>query len=339
VAAPDAKVEDLAEHERLRNEQPGSDLEQRLAKLSDRHPSGDGYGDGGAPSGSGGGDGDPDRIEPLTDAEWAEHLAEVETKLDKAKADGLATHIQETIDPENEFWSDEREKLHDEIVDDLYGKSNGVPCEFQAVITGGLAGAGKTTILSDHVGIDLDCYLVINPDAIKEELARRGQVPRVEGLTPMEASGLAHEESSHIAKRLALRAQAEGKNVIWDVTMSSADSTTGRIDRLRAAGYTRVEGVFVDIPVEVSKRRADARHREDHEEFRAAHGLGGRYISNELVTAQLDDEWGCKNRRNFEQLKHRFDAWSLYDNSLDGRKPVLVAAAERQDHDEKEDGI
>jgi predicted kinase len=338
VAAPDAKLE-LAERERLRQEQPGSGLEERLAKLPEGHPSGPGYGDSASRPGGGDDNRKPERVEPLTDAEWVEHLAEVETKLDEARFEGLATHIQHTIDPENEFWSDEREKLHDEIVEDLYGKSKAVPCEFQAVITGGLAGAGKTTILKDHVGIDLDRYLVINPDAIKEEFARRGQIPRVEGLTPMETSGLVHEESSHIAKRLALRAQAEGKNVVWDVTMSSADSTTGRIDRLRAAGYTRIEGVFVDIPVEVSKRRADARHREDHEEFRAGLGLGGRYISTELVTGQLDDEWGCKNRRNFEQLKHRFDAWSLYDNSLDGRKPLLMAAAGRQEHDHKKDGI
>ena len=33
----------------------------------------------------------------------------------------------------------------------------------------------------------------------------------------MEASYLAHEESSHVAKRLARRAQADGKNVIWDI--------------------------------------------------------------------------------------------------------------------------
>jgi predicted kinase len=338
VAAPDAKL-DLAERERLMGERPGSELERRLAKLPDGHPSSSGYGDAAVSSERGDDNGEPDRVEPLTDAEWAEHLAEVETKLDKARAAGLTTYVQHTIDPANEFWSDEREKLHDEIVDDLYGRSETVPCEFQAVITGGLAGAGKTTILSDHAGFDLGRYFVINPDTIKEELARRGQTPRIEGLTPMETSGLAHEESSYIAKRLALRAQGEGKNIIWDITMSSEASTNGRIERLRAAGYTRIEGIFVDIPVEVSKRRADARHREGHEEFRAGRGLGGRHISAELRTAQVDDEWGSKNRRNFEQSKDKFDAWSLYDNSIDDRKAILVAAAEHRDHAKKEDGV
>ena len=39
-------------------------------------------------------------------------------------------------------------------------------------------------------------YLMINPDDIKEEMARRGMVPEIEGLSPMEASDLVHEESS-----------------------------------------------------------------------------------------------------------------------------------------------
>jgi len=66
----------------------------------------------------------------------------------------------------------------------------------------------------------------------------------------MEASDLAHEESSHIAKILAQRAQASGKNLIWDITMSERSSAEYRIEKLRAAGYTRIEGVFVDIPLD-----------------------------------------------------------------------------------------
>ena len=32
---------------------------------------------------------------------------------------------------------------------------------------------------------------------------------------------------------------------------------------------------------------------------------------------------GNQNRKVFEEIKHRFDSWSLYDNSVDGRKAVL----------------
>ena len=92
-------------------------------------------------------------------------------------------------------------------------------------------------------------------------MARRGLIPAVEGLSPLEASELVHEESSAIARQLEYRVQLDGKNVIFDVTMSSMGSTEKRIDALRASGYTQIEGVFVDIPVEASLKRADARYR------------------------------------------------------------------------------
>jgi predicted kinase len=60
---------------------------------------------------------------------------------------------------------------------------------------------------------------MVNPDEIKKEMAKRSMIPEVAGLSPMEASDLVHEESSHIAKQLALRAVPEGKNVIWDITI------------------------------------------------------------------------------------------------------------------------
>jgi predicted kinase len=322
VAAPDAKVE-LAERERLRPEQTGSGLEERLARLPEGHPSGTGYEDGPRPR-EGGDKRGPERVEPLTDAEYAEHLAEVESKLDKARAAGLMTYIQHTIDPANEFWSDEREKLHDEIVAQMYESSSSVPCERLAVLAGGLAGAGKTTVLKDHAGLDLSQYLVLNPDRVKEELARRGLVPSVNGLSPLEASDLVHEESSHITRRLATRALGDGKNVIWDITMSRAASTEKRIQELRAAEYTRIDGVFVDIPIDVSLRRAEARHREGQESFRAGDGFGGRYIAPRLIMDQADNVWGSQNRRNFELVKDHFNFWQRYDNSLDGSDPGLV---------------
>ena len=111
-----------------------------------------------------------------------------------------------------------------------------------AIIAGGLSGAGKSTVLEKYAGIDRSQYLTVNPDKIKEEMAERGMVPMVEGLSPMEASDLVHEESSYIARQLALLAQADGKNIIWDITMSSQAKTEHRIDELRAAGYRSHSG-------------------------------------------------------------------------------------------------
>lgn len=272
----------------------------------------------------------PDHPRPLTDAEHGEHVTEIRMCLEKARADGLATDRQHTIDPAREVWSEERDALHDSIIEDLNARSADVPCEHRAILAGGLGGAGKSTVLDEHAGIDRSRYLTINPDDIKEDLASRGMVPQVDGLSPMEASDLVHEESSYVARQLALYAQADGKNIIWDITMSSRVSTERRIDELRSAGYTRIEGIFVDIPVETSVARADVRHREGHDEYRAGDGLGGRFVPAEVIRGQADPEWGSLNRRTFEAVKSKLDGWSLYDNSVDKGVPVLVNASQRE---------
>ncbi len=37
------------------------------------------------------------------------------------------------------------------IIDDLYAEAAAVPCEHKAIVAGGLAGAGKTTVLTEQV--------------------------------------------------------------------------------------------------------------------------------------------------------------------------------------------
>jgi predicted kinase len=273
----------------------------------------------------------PDRPPPLTDAEHADHVQEVRGCLDKARSDGLATDQMYTIDRAREQWEPGRNRIHGQIVRDLYDQASDVPNDRMAIVAGGLPGSGKTTTLEQHAGIDRSQYLTINPDSIKEEMARRGLVPDVPGLSPMEASDLVHEESSHVAKRLALRAQADGKNIIWDITMRSYSSTEGRIHDLRMAGYTRIDGIFVDIPIDTSITRADARHREGHDDYLAGKGLGGRFVPEEVIKEQADPEWGSINRKTFEEVKRQLDSWSTYDNSVDGRGPVLADAPKQEE--------
>jgi len=312
------------------------ELRQRLARLPPGHPSSPVEADG-TPRpperglGAGREAADAADRRPLTDAEHAEHVTQVKERLDKARADGLATELLHTTDPDHEQWAEERTVMHDSIIADLYGAAADVRCERRAILAGGLPGAGKTTVLEQHAGIDRSQLLVINPDQIKEEMAKRGMIPEVDGLTPMEASDLVHEESSYIAKQLALRAMPEGKNVIWDITMSSRESTERRIDDLRAADYSRVDGIFVDIPVDVAIRRSDARHREGHDDYRDGHGLGGRFVPGDVTAAQADPDWGSRNRRTFEQVKPKLDGWLLCDNSVDGRAAVIVDSGGRKE--------
>jgi predicted ABC-type ATPase len=313
---PEAPVDENAQTEDLSGDSPDEQPSHEIDGAADQELlDNDAFGDEGE--------------RPLTDKEWAEHLAEVRDGLGQAREAGLITKHLYTIDPDRRVWTADRNRIQGSLVAELYEKAKDVPCDRSAIIAGGLGGAGKTTVLTQHAGIDLSKYLTINPDDIKEEMARCGMIPEVNGLSPMEATDLAHEESSHIAKRLALRASAEGKNIIWDITMSATDSTEERIKTLRDADYTRIDGLFVEIPVETSVQRTDARHREGHEAYRSGTGLGGRYVPAELITSQRDPEWGCQNRRTYEAAKTQFDSWSIYDNSVDGQPPALIASKER----------
>ena len=213
--------------------------------------------------------------EPLTDTEYAEHVREVRQRLDQARAEGLLTNESYTIDKRGEVWLEQREAFHDAIVNELYERAANVPADRKAIVAGGLPGAGKTTVLDGFADIDRSQFLTIDPDKIKLEMAQQDLIPSVEGLSRMEASDLVHEESSHIAKRLVRRAQADGKNLIWDITMSSRQTTVERIEALRSNGYGQIQGIFVDIPPAISETRAAERHRTGQEEYRAGKGEGG----------------------------------------------------------------
>jgi predicted kinase len=322
---------------------PADKLTERLERLPPGHPSSPYDADGTRrepdsrlPDQDLDADAEPEIREthPFADAEWKEHLADTRSNLADAAQEGISTLAQYAIDEDGEAWVPSRRAVHMDIVNEIYDQAADVPCEHRAILAGGLAGAGKTTVLADHAGIDRSQYLTINPDDIKEELARRGLIPEVRGLSPMEASDLVHPESSHIAKQLAIRARADGKNIIWDITMASRESTERRIDDLRADGYTAISGIFVHIPVEVSVARADARHRYGEDRYRAGEGLGGRYVPEEVITSQADEQWGSKNRRTFEDLKHHFDDWTMFDNGVNGRDPLPIATGARDNPEE-----
>jgi Zeta toxin len=265
-----------------------------------------------------------DRSAQSTPADRADRPTDLTAIVADARRAGLATDRLHTIDDRRTVWSAERADLHDQIIDDLYAKAGSVPCEGKALLAGGLPGSGKSTVLASQAGIDRSHFLTLDPDEAKVEMAHRGMIPEVGDLSPMEASDLVHEESSHITKQLALRAYAESKNVIWDITMSSSASTQRRISDLRAAGYGEVEGIFVDIPIEASVRRAGSRYREGQEAYVDGRGVGGRYVAPEAIRAHADPEFGSTNRRAFEDVKSALDRWRRYDNSIDGDPAELV---------------
>jgi hypothetical protein len=223
-------------------------------------------------------------------------------------------------------WSKERAKLHREIVDTVYRRqAKTAKSEKKALFLGGLPGAGKSTSIKRIPGLNEDDYITINPDIFKEELAHRGLVPELEGLSPLERSGFVHEESSTMALMLAEKARRNNKNIIWDITMNKASSVHSRLNPLRESGYS-ANAVFVDIPFEMSQGRVEQRHRSGHLAYwRDTTGthIGQRLVpSSHVATGKSKKGSTSANRDAFEDVKQHFDAYKLYDNS--GEKPRLL---------------
>lgn len=226
-------------------------------------------------------------------------------------------------DPVTKSWAGHRQVKHAAIVRDILDKSGSTPSQGRAIMAGGLGGSGKSTVLGKHLGVKKNDYVTINPDDIKEEMARRGMVPVLPSMTPMESAFLIHEESSHISGLLAKAALARRKNVIFDRTMASAGSTSNILDSLQSAGYTHVAGVFVDIPVEESVARAMARYERGLGDHAAGKGFGGRFVPPDIIRASAVEGASSQNRQTFDSMEHQFTGTALFDNS--GVAPVQIS--------------
>lgn len=264
---------------------------------------------------SSGGAGDRAPGEALT-----ARIGRLQTAIDTA----TPTHKDPALyDKATKQWAPHRRLKHAAIVNDALAKAVAVPNNGHAIMAGGLDGAGKSTVLGKHVGVAKGSYLTVNPDDIKEEMIKRGMVTPLPGMTPMESAFLIHEESSHIAGLLADRAQAMRKNMIYDITMSSHSSVSSKLDKLDAAGYTRKAGVFVDIPVEESVKRATERYERGLADYDKGKGPGGRFVPPDIIRENAIAGHSSKNRKTFDETAHRFDATAIYDNS--GSAPVEVS--------------
>lgn len=184
------------------------------------------------------------------------------------------------------IWTSERNAEQGRLVTKMYTASAGVPCDRQAIMAGGLPVADRLRAAAQS-GADLSQYLPVNVEAVLEEMAACGVIPEVAGLSPTEASGLAHAEAQFIAKRIAMLAVADGRNLLLEVSFAARISTDSWMSAMRASGYT-IAGVFAEISIEESARRADAAHRRGQEELLAGQGHGGRYIPADAIRALTD---------------------------------------------------
>ena len=233
------------------------------------------------------------------------------------------TSLDLHFDKEYNLWSTERRKLHDKIIDKLVDKYKDVPTDGKVVFSGGITGAGKTTVLTEKLGLTSNDYATVSSDDFKELLAEEGAVPEVDGLLPMERTTLVHEESSQLADRFLSIMAAEKKNIIYDCTCKDFKSTKRRISNILNNGYNNldIQLVFVDIPITVSHERAKNRYRNGLNAF----SLGGRYCPPNVINAQAPSKGSNFNTQNSETVL----AISK-DKDLSIRKPIIFENSGQQ---------
>ena len=218
---------------------------------------------------------------------------------DKGINDSLAKYTDE-----NGNLTDEREKLHREIIDEFFDgaeKPSGKPI---FTVMGGGSAAGKSTML-DTGAVKLPKGTVtVDSDAIKKKLPEFDDFIS-EGKSDI-AAAYVHEESSALAKRMLGIANREGFNVALDGTGDgSVKSLIKKIEAARKAGL-RVEGVYATVPTEVALARSYARGVKT-----------GRVVPNAVI-----EQTHKKVSQVLPECAHLFDDVKLFDTT-DGA--VLIA--------------
>lgn len=289
------------------------------------------------------------------DADYQQHAAMVDKRLkelDDAHQDSEHLFRIKGLDGKLKSWSPARRAQQKELINYMWAKNHydAIPNEGKAVMMGGLGGSGKGFVQGQsQYGLSNKHYLVVNPDDVKEAMAERGMIPHVDGLSPMEASTLVHEEAGDIAKRLAERAYAQKKNVIWDITMSGDDSVQRRIQDMRKAGYGNVDGVFMDADAGTARQRAIDRHRRGEQAFRNGQGQGGRWLPSWISQGNSPTPGSGQRSKNAEVWNRvrpafnntiMFDAtkgqptpasvsgqrWAQFMPSMQGQEPALITS-------------
>lgn len=227
-------------------------------------------------------------------------------------------------------YSAERKKMHKDIVENFMNKAEVSKQEGEIVFSGGLAGAGKSTVLKEHVNIELENYVSLSADDIKEIMAEKGMIPKVKGLSPMEASALIHEESLDITDQVFEKLVEKRSNIIMDMTMNKPWSVTEKTNDIKHRGYDKIKAVFIDVDPKTSAERAGQRYVTGLNEYiTTGKGTGGRYLPSAIIEAQATDSGSKYRSKNAENLLQLTEMGTFTEEPLifdnEGTKPKEIS--------------
>jgi len=191
-------------------------------------------------------------------------------------------------------WEPERDRLHEALADELVA---GIPSsDFPHVIlTGGLPGSGKSSMLASGLYADIKGkYVKLDSDIIKDRLAQADGLKRVGW-----RAQLYHEEADDVIGRVLGKAIAGRKNILFDGTMKTGGKVAAIIDGFKRAGYT-TEIAFAKLPMRKAMGRALERFYR-----------GGRFVDPAYIASH-----NAKGLRNVETLRVKVDRWRIWNTDV-----------------------
>jgi len=232
---------------------------------------------------------------------------EVYDRITEARSKILATasSASKYYDEATGVYQAERTALHQSIVKDMV-KSGAVSENPTALITGGIPGSGKSTMLEHDVYKDrMKSYAVLDADKIKTVLAKADGIDRVTW-----EAGLYHVESSDVLNIALRQAKAEKRNIVIDLTMKNTGKTAAMIDELKAAGY-KIEVAYAELPLEKAIVRGVERFVKDQ----------GRFVDPVYIASN-----GDKTLKTFEAVKDKADVWRQWNTDVPFGKLAKIVA-------------
>lgn len=216
----------------------------------------------------------------------------------------------------NGQYTDERSKLHYDILY-VFLEGKEPSNEPKAILFGGGSGAGKSTVLGmlfpdtvddDTENTGIDGFVYIDSDLIKNELPEYKEYKESEDVKL--AAFYVHSESSDITLTLIKHCIKDKYSFIYDGTMSWKPHYDEILCLLEENHYN-IEGVFVDIDVEIALNRGIVRGKKIK-----------RFVPEHIIR-----ESNHNAPITYYAIEDRFSKSTIFNNS--GEKPLLIYTREK----------
>lgn len=197
--------------------------------------------------------------------------------------------------------SEDRQKLHEQIMEDFLSNTKTSKTPLAVVMMGG-PGSGKSSMVE---GIKAKTvtkmkqgmgFVDINADLVREKIPEYQDAVE-HGVE--EASGRVQEEASYIAKQLRDRSIELRRNLIFDGLGMNAEGYKAMITKLHEAGY-RVMLIWADLPVDEAVERCQERGENT-----------GRFVPEPVIRSAY-----AEMPQNFEKLSALVDDAFRIDTSV-----------------------